>query len=195
MKDNGYQSLHLYIQNTAIGTHVETQVRTIAMHKTAETGEAAHWYYKDKIYRPEVANTAGYKKAWRSAEQLKATSPAALIGMAKAQLLKSRVFVILADKATVLNLKRGATALDAAFAIHSSLGLQTSQIMINGKSSRFDRILRNGDIISVVRSHDERPTATHDWTTMVRTDAARRVLRLHFTKETRVALVCICGYD
>ena len=190
MKDNGYQSLHLYIRNKAVGTHVETQVRTMAMHKTAEMGEAAHWYYKDQIYRPEVASTAGYKKAWRSPQQLQAATPAALIGMAKAQLLKSRVFVILADKATVLNLKRGATALDAAFAIHSSLGLQTSQVMINGKPSRFDRILRNGDIISVVRSPDGQPVATHDWTTMVRTDAARRVLRLHFTKETRVALVC-----
>lgn len=190
MKDNGYQSLHLYIRNMAVGTHVETQVRTLAMHKTAEMGEAAHWYYKDQIYRPEVASTTGYKKAWRSVKQLEAATPAALIGMAKAQLLKSRVFVILADKATVLNLKRGATALDAAFAIHSSLGLQTSVVMINGKKSRLDRILRNGDIISVVRSSDGQPTATHDWSAMVRTDAARRVLRLHFTKETRVALVC-----
>ena len=39
MKDNGYQSLHLYIRNMAVGTHVETQVRTLAMHKTAEMGE------------------------------------------------------------------------------------------------------------------------------------------------------------
>ena len=62
--------------------------------------------------------------------------------------------------------------------------------MINGKKSRLDRILRNGDIMRVVRSSDGQPTATHDWSTMVRTDAARRVLRLHFTKETRVALVC-----
>merc|ERR1719399_1648378 len=152
MKDNGYQSLHLYIRNKAVGTHVETQVRTMAMHKTAELGEAAHWYYKDLIYRPEIAASKQYLRTWRSDQQLNATSPAALLGMAKAQLLKSRVFVLLADKATVLNLRRGATALDAAFAIHSSLGLRTSHITVNGKKSRYDRILRNGDIISVSRN-------------------------------------------
>lgn len=191
MKDNGYQSLHLYIRNKALGTHVETQVRTMAMHKTAELGEAAHWFYKDLIYRPEIATSKQYQRAWRSQQQLNATSPAALLGMAKAQLLKNRVFVLLADKATVLNLRRGATALDAAFAIHSSLGLRTSHITVNGKNSRYDRILRNGDFISVRRSEDPEvlSTAQPSWLTMVRTDAAKRVLRIHFTKEKRVAEV------
>lgn len=191
MKDNGYQSLHLYIRNKAVGTHVETQVRTMAMHKVAELGEAAHWYYKDQIYRPEIAASKQYLRAWRSNQQLSASSPAALLGMAKAQLLKNRVFVLLADKATVLNLRRGATALDAAFAIHSSLGLRTGDITVNGKKSRYDRILRNGDIISVSRNDepDIVSTAQPAWLTMVRTDAAKRSLRLHFAKEHRVTEV------
>jgi hypothetical protein len=126
--------------------------------------------------------------------------------MAKAQLLQNRVFVVLEDKATVLNLKKGATALDGSFAIHSSLGLSTGSIFVNGKQSRYDRILRNGDIISVHRAEDLRQPpsgsssssssffaspAQPSWLSMVRTDGAKRVLRIHFTKETRAAEVVL----
>jgi (p)ppGpp synthase/HD superfamily hydrolase len=184
------------------------------MHVVAELGQAAHWYYKDLLYRPDIASTSSYKTAWRSKEQMHlATSPAELMGLAKKQLLKDRVFVVLGDKATVLNLRKGATALDAAFAIHSSLGLRTSSINVNGKESKLDRILDNGDIISVTSIdnakinltanklkgvvqaaivNDGVPNPPVAWLSIVKTDAAKRVLKSHFHKQTQ-ALQLIIG--
>ena len=71
-KENGYQSLHQYIKNKALGTNVEIQVRTKAMHNKASLGEAAHWFYKDKIYRPRLVDTKIYRQAWRSSSQTSA---------------------------------------------------------------------------------------------------------------------------
>jgi len=183
-KENGYQSLHQYIKNKAHGTNVELQVRTIAMHQQAELGEAAHWYYKDMLYRPEIANSKLYRLAWRSSEQTLASSAAEVIGLAKKNLLANRVFVFLDDRATVLNLKKGSTALDAAFAIHTDLGMAAASVTVDGKSCRLDRPLRNGDTISVQRS--ETGVGAHpQWLTMVRTSHAKSALRQHFSKIER----------
>lgn len=85
-KENGYQSLHQYIKNKALGTNVEVQVRTKEMHLQAELGEAAHWFYKDSLYRCDIANSKIYNVAWRSKEQMKeAKSSAQMIGMAQKQ--------------------------------------------------------------------------------------------------------------
>jgi len=148
VKENGYKSLHQYIKNKALGTNVEVQVRTKEMHRVAELGVAAHWYYKDQIYRPEVASSKLYRIAWRSQQQANAKSPAELIGMAKQQLCASRVFVFLEDCSTVINLRKGSTALDAALAIRAELGLAASAINLKGQDIKSNEPLVNGDILS-----------------------------------------------
>jgi GTP pyrophosphokinase len=148
-KGNGYSSLHQYMHNQALDTHLEVQVRTRDMHVQAELGEAAHWNYKDTLYRPEIANSKYYKIAWRSKEQAHARSAAELIGLAKKQLNAQRVFVFLNDESTVLNLRKGATALDAAFAIHTSIGLSVKGIKVSGTPVGLKRVMQNGDVISV----------------------------------------------
>ena len=134
-KGNGYQSLHQYIRNVAVNEYVEIQVRTRAMHIQAELGESAHWYYKDQIYRQEISETKIYRSAWRSPTQLLAKSAIELLTLARQQLLASRVYVFLDDCSTVLNLPKGATALDAAFALHSDVGLTLANVRVGKYSS------------------------------------------------------------
>lgn len=193
-KPNGYQSVHVYMKSISLGTYVEVQVRTRDMHMKAELGDAAHWYYKDLIYRPEIANSKMYKYAWRSESQLKAKTPAELIGIAKQKLLKGRVFVLLEDRSTVLNLKINATCLDAAFAIHSKLGLSTSFVKVNGKPVEFFEPLKNLDVIAVevAKSKDvEAVTAKQYWLSFVKTDIAISSLKRHFRDNHKGMLACI----
>lgn len=188
-KENGYQSLHQYIRNIALGTNVEVQVRTKAMHQNAELGEAAHWYYKDTSYRPAIANSKFYKLAWRSPQQVKAKSPAELIGMAKYQLLQSKVFVFLEDKSTVMSLKKNSTSLDAAFHIHSDIGLTAVTVSIGGKPVGFSRPLKNGDVVSVQRSVG--PIAKMSWMNIVKTPHAQATLKKYFVRNHRAMLTCM----
>ena len=190
-KTNGYQSLHQYIKNTALGTNVEVQVRTKEMHIIAELGEAAHWHYKDQIYRPEVANSKAYRLAWRSEAQNKAKSPAELIGMAKSQLLASRVFVFLEDKSTVLALKKGVTALDAAFAIHSNIGLGARCIKVDGVPVTFNRLLANGETVSVEVEPPGVYAVKPTWFNAVKSSSAQATIRRFFRDNHRVMLICL----
>lgn len=192
-KDTGYQSIHQFLIHESLKVPVEVQVRTMAMHYRAEIGEAAHWYYKDLLYRPEVANSKFYNIAWRSPEQIQANSPASVIGLAKEQ-LKNRVFVFMNDHATVLNLKKGSTCLDAAFNIHSKLGLSTSFVKVNGRPVELSRQLRNSDVINVESALDNSITAKPFWLEFVKTRTAQNTLKSYFRgnqKSMLAALGCV----
>ena len=189
-KENGYQSLHQYIKNQALGTNVEIQVRTNAMHETASLGEAAHWFYKDKIYRPKLVDTKIYRHAWRSPRQTSAKSPEELIGMARQQLLSSRVLVFLEDRSTVLNLVKGNTALDATFALHSDLGLTVTTIRIGGQPVSPDYTLQNGDVVTCESSPGVMSVSPL-WLEMAKSSAALSKIRKYFRENNSHVLVCL----
>lgn len=189
-KENGYQSLHQDFRSP-LGTHMEIQIRTSAMHVAAEMGGAAHWYYKDLSYKTDIANSKIYKTAWRSKEQIEAHSPAEMLGLAKKQLLKSRVFVYLEDKSTVLNLKKGATALDAAFAIHTSIGLATTSVFIDGRPARLEQPLRSGSVVVVNCAPGKAVQAEPSWLSIVKTREAQSSLKKYFKQHCRSTVLCM----
>lgn len=191
VKSNGYSSLHQYIRNRGTGTNVEVQVRTREMHLQAELGGAAHWHYKDQLYRPDIAASKLYRLAWRSSHQLEAKSAAEMLALAKVQLLRERVFVFSEDRSTVLNLKKGATALDAAFAIHTDIGLATKRVLVNGKEVRLGRPLQNGEVVSVETHAAATPAARLFWLGMVRTSHAQSALRKFFRENHLEEVVCL----
>eukprot|EP00607_Mallomonas_marina_P009720 CAMPEP_0182420690 /NCGR_PEP_ID=MMETSP1167-20130531/5664_1 /TAXON_ID=2988 /ORGANISM="Mallomonas Sp, Strain CCMP3275" /LENGTH=933 /DNA_ID=CAMNT_0024596971 /DNA_START=76 /DNA_END=2877 /DNA_ORIENTATION=- len=189
-KSNGYQSLHQYIRNVALGSNVEVQVRSQEMHNEAELGEAAHWYYKDQIYRPEVANSKLYRLAWRSPQQAQSSSAEELMTLAKRQLNTARVFVYLHDCSTVLNLRADATALDAAMSIHSDVGLSAVAINLNGKRVALNKGLKNGDVIRVERALAGVVTALPSWLYLSKCPNTHAILRKYFRDHHRDRIVC-----
>ena len=189
-KENGYQSLHQYIKNKALGTNVEIQVRTEAMHNKASLGEAAHWFYKDKIYRPKLVDTKIYRHAWRSPLQTTARSPEELINMAQQQLLASRVLVFLEDRSTVLNLVKGDTALDATFALHSDLGLTVSTIRIGGRPVPLDYVLQNGDVVTCECSPGV-ISVSPLWLEIAKSSSALSKIRKYYRENNKHVLVCL----
>jgi (p)ppGpp synthase/HD superfamily hydrolase len=184
-KPTGYQSIHQFLYNEGLNVAVEVQIRTKTMHYNAEIGEAAHWYYKDLIYRAEVANSKSYRLAWRSENQMKANSAAAILGLAHQQLLNSRVFVFLNDHATVVSFDKGSTVLDVAFYVHSKLGLSTSFVTVGGRPVELSRPLKNGDVISVQKTVDGEVAAKPYWLQLVKSKAATTALNRFFRNSQR----------
>jgi GTP pyrophosphokinase len=118
-KPNGYQSLH-----TALilnGQKIEVQIRTSMMHQVAEYGLASHWAYTDGKRRQAEKDEDLYNTPWLSSikewqnEKLNARD---FVDSVRSELLGKRVFVFLRN-GKILNLARGATAIDAAFQIHT----------------------------------------------------------------------------
>lgn len=166
-KSNGYQSLHTVVRD-AQQRAVEIQIRTQAMHDHAEHGVAAHWAYKE-------AGAKGYSGVSASSEydakiavlrQLLAwerdlSGPAsARARESKQGLFEDRIYVLTPD-AAVVELPQGATALDFAYSVHTSLGHRCRGARLDGVMVPLNTPLQNGQTVEVVTTKEGGPS--RDW--------------------------------
>jgi len=166
-KTNGYQSLHTVVRDEA-GRAVEIQIRTQAMHDHAEHGVAAHWAYKE-------AGTKGYGGVSASSEydakiavlrQLLAwerdlSGPAAQRAAGDKQgLFEDRIYVLTPD-AAIVELPQGATAVDFAYSVHTSLGHRCRGARIDGAMVPLNTPLQNGQTVEVITVKEGGPS--RDW--------------------------------
>ena len=166
-KPNGYQSLHTVVRDEA-GRAVEVQIRTQAMHDHAEHGVAAHWAYKE-------AGTKGYGGVSASSEydakiavlrQLLAwerdlSGPAAQRAReADKGLFEDRIYVLTPD-AAIVELPQGATTVDFAYSVHTSLGHRCRGARVDGVMVPLNTPLQNGQTIEVITAKEGGPS--RDW--------------------------------
>jgi hypothetical protein len=95
------------------------------------------------------------------------------------------------DRSTVLNLPKGATSLDAAFALHSDVGLTLAAAHINSVQVGFNHKLKNGDVVSFQSSPDKGVTVKPAWLDMAETSGAQGRIRKYLRDHHRGMLVCI----
>ena len=170
-KRNGYRSLHTTIIHGE-QMRVEIQIRTRGMHEQAEMGLAAHWAYK----QDENAR-ASERYPWLSdlLEILdQAGSPEELMENAKLGLYQDQVFCF-TPKGELIQLPRGATPVDFAYAVHSKIGETTVGAKVNGRVVPLRTTLANGDQVEILRSARQQPDAT--WESFVVTAKARAAIR------------------
>jgi GTP diphosphokinase / guanosine-3',5'-bis(diphosphate) 3'-diphosphatase len=183
-KANGYQSLHTTLVSP-LGTAVEFQIRTEAMHAVAEKGIAAHWLYKTK---GNAANGSGNSQ---EAQRLGAMWLQSLIDIQddthdsgeflehiKIDLFPDAVYVF-TPKSKILALPKGATTVDFAYAIHSDVGDRCVAAKVNGEPVALRTVLRSGDVVEVVTAPGAKPNPA--WLNFVRTGRARSKIR-HYLK-------------
>jgi GTP pyrophosphokinase len=159
-KDNHYRSIHTAVigpQDRA----VEVQIRTREMHESAELGVAAHWRYKEGGPRD-----AGYERKVEWVRRLLdpgEAGPASeqdFIDRVRSELFEDRVYA-LTPRGEVVDLPRGATPLDFAYHLHSSLGHRCRGAKVNGRIVPLTYRLHNGEIVEVITGKQEAPS--RDW--------------------------------
>jgi guanosine-3',5'-bis(diphosphate) 3'-pyrophosphohydrolase len=175
-KINGYQSLHTTLIGP-YGTPVEFQIRTQEMHRTAESGVAAHWLYKngDSNLSDLQQRTHAWLQSLLDIQQQTGDS-AEFLEHVKVDLFPDSVYVF-TPKSKIIALPRGATALDFAYSIHTGIGDHTVSVKINNDPAPLRTELHNGDIVEIVTDPDSRPSPT--WLSFVRTGKARSAIRHH----------------
>ncbi|MCH2172390.1 bifunctional (p)ppGpp synthetase/guanosine-3',5'-bis(diphosphate) 3'-pyrophosphohydrolase [Myxococcota bacterium] len=172
-KPNGYQSLHTTVIGP-YGERMEVQIRTTDMHHNAEFGIAAHWKYKEGRLEFDEDDE---KFAWlRQLVDLhrEVSDPHEFIDTVKVDLFPGEVFVF-TPKGDVIDLPRGATPLDFAFAIHSEVGERCSGAVVNGKMVPLRHKLNDGDTVEVQTSVHQYPR--NDWLEFVVSSRARSAIR------------------
>jgi len=175
-KINGYQSLHTTLIGP-YGTPVEFQIRTQDMHRTAESGVAAHWLYKtgDQNLSDLQQRTHAWLQSLLDIQQQTGDS-AEFLEHVKVDLFPDSVYVF-TPKSKIIALPRGATALDFAYSIHTGIGDHCVAVKINNEAQPLRTELHNGDIVEIVTDPDSRPSPT--WLSYVRTGKARSAIRHH----------------
>ena len=182
-KVNGYQSLHTTLVGPA-GVNVEFQMRTEAMHLVAESGVAAHWLYKVKNPNETAHDRLGAQWLQSLLDIQSETRDAAEFwDHVKVDLFPDAVYVF-TPKSRIMALPRGATVVDFAYAIHSSIGDRTMAARINGEQVPLRTELKNGDVIEVVTSAGAAPNPA--WLSFVRTGRARSKIRHHLKSVAHV---------
>nr|WP_315221640.1 bifunctional (p)ppGpp synthetase/guanosine-3',5'-bis(diphosphate) 3'-pyrophosphohydrolase [uncultured Duganella sp.] len=175
-KLNGYQSLHTTLIGP-YGTPVEFQIRTQEMHRTAESGVAAHWLYKNG--ESNLSDLQQRTHAWLQSLldiQQQTGDSAEFLEHVKVDLFPDSVYVF-TPKSKIIALPRGATPIDFAYSIHTGIGDHTIAVNINNEPASLRTELRNGDIVEIVTDSSSRPSPT--WLSFVRTGKARSAIRHH----------------
>lgn len=171
-KPNGYESLHVTVMGPQ-GKWVEVQIRTKRMDEVAEKGVAAHWKYKG--IKSDSSKIDEWLKNLREILESSAdATDSEVINEFKMQLYDDDVFVF-TPKGDLHNLPKGATVLDFAFSIHTSIGAHCMGAVVNDKHVSFKYVLQNGDQISVLTSPNQTPK--NDWINYVVTTRARTKIR------------------
>jgi guanosine-3',5'-bis(diphosphate) 3'-pyrophosphohydrolase len=147
------------------------------MHRTAESGVAAHWLYKNG--ESNLSDLQQRTHAWLQSLldiQQQTGDSAEFLEHVKVDLFPDSVYVF-TPKSKIIALPRGATALDFAYTIHTGIGDHTVAVKINNEPAALRTELRNGDIVEIVTDPDSRPSPT--WLAFVRTGKARSAIRHH----------------
>ena len=175
-KLNGYQSLHTTVVGPA-GVNVEFQMRTQAMHVVAESGVAAHWLYKACEPGSHEAARLGTKWLQSLLEIQNETRDATEFwDHVKVDLFPDAVYVF-TPKSRIMAMPRGATVVDFAYAVHTTIGDHAIAARINGEQVPLRTELKNGDVIEVVTAPVSAPNPA--WLGFVRTGRARSKIRHH----------------
>ena len=168
-KTNMYQSLHTSVVGPD-GRPVEVQIRTREMHQTAEIGIAAHWRYKSgELPEVESDQRIGWLRQvldW----QREAADPMEFLENLKVELYRDEIYVF-TPEGDLLQLPRGATTIDFAFAVHTDIGLHCLTAKVNGEIVPLGTELHSGDSVQIISSQHQHPTSS--WLDMVKTGKAR----------------------
>ncbi len=183
-KPNMYQSLHTTLIGQG-GEPFEVQIKTWEMHRTAESGIAAHWKYKEGI-TGEKDKKFDEKLAWLRQimewqQDIKDTGE--FMESLKIDLFEDTVFVF-TPKGAVFELPKGSCPVDFAYRVHTEVGHKCIGARVNGRIVPLDFQLSNGDIVEILTSKQSNgPTA--DWLNFVKTSSTRGRIKHWFKREKR----------
>jgi len=188
-KTNGYQSLH----SSLFGPHgvaIEVQIRTEEMDRFAESGIAAHWFYKDGENSSITAQTRALEWLKSLLEmQQKSGSSQEFLESVKVDLFPDEIYVF-TPKGDIKKLPRGSTVVDFAYAVHTDVGNTCVAARIDNRMSPLSNPLYNGQTIEIISSDASRPHPS--WLDFVITAKARTNIR-HFLKSLQKAEAITLG--
>jgi len=168
-KTNMYQSLHTTVIGP-YGQRIEIQIRTDDMDRIAKQGIAAHWRYKEGRY---IQQKDDHRFAWlqqvmETQSELKDSRD--FLETFRVDIFPDEVYVF-TPAGEVIQLPKGATPVDFAYRIHTSIGNKCIGAKANGAIVPLRYELKTGDVVEILTLVNHMPS--RDWLKFVKTTRAR----------------------
>ncbi len=180
-KSNGYRSIHTTVSGRD-GKRVEVQIRTRQMHEVAEAGVAAHWSYREGVRAENPFAVDPAKWVSSLSERLDEEDHDEFMENVKLEMYVDQVFCF-TPKGDVIQLPRGATPLDYAYAIHTRIGNACVSAKIDGIRVPLWTRLKNGQSVEIITAEGQRPQSS--WIDIVTTGRAKAAIRRSLREEDR----------
>ncbi len=183
-KSNGYQSLHTGVTlREPRNQKIEIQIRTADMNDIAENGVAAHWVYKAPDQKPDRGDLQRFRWVQDLLEILEnSAAPDDFLENTKLELYQDQVFCF-TPKGQLIQLPRGATPVDFAYAVHSQVGDACVGAKVNGRLLPLRHQLQNGDQVEIMTARGGTPSP--QWERFVVTGKARARIRRFLHQQQR----------
>jgi guanosine-3',5'-bis(diphosphate) 3'-pyrophosphohydrolase len=184
-KRNGYRSIHTTVIHDE-QMRIEIQIRTRDMHAQAEHGLAAHWAYKEGDEEEASAQHPWIDDLLEILEH--AATAEELLEHTRMAMYQDRIFAF-TPKGELIQLPKGATPVDFAYAVHTDLGDQTVGAKINGRVMPLRTTLENGDQVEILVSKAQHPQP--GWLSFVVTGKARAKIRRFVKSKEREETIAL----
>ena len=181
-KANGYQSLHTVLMGMH-GVPIEIQIRTQEMEAMANNGIAAHWLYKTDSLTTNGSHTRAREWVQGLLEmQQRAGNSLEFIESVKIDLFPDEIYVF-TPKGRILELPRGATAVDFAYAVHTDVGNSCVACRINRRLAPLSEPLQSGETVEILTAPGASPHPS--WLNYAVSAKARTNIRHFLKNQTR----------
>ena len=186
-KGNGYRSIHTTVSGRD-GKRVEVQIRTRDMHEVAEAGVAAHWSYREGVRarNPFAVDPSKWISTLTERFFEGDQDQDEFLENVKLEMYSDQVFCF-TPKGDVIQLPRGATPLDYAYAIHTRIGNSCVSAKVDGIRVPLWTRLKNGQSVEIITAEGQRPQAS--WIDIVTTGRAKAAIRKSLREEDRSRFV------
>lgn len=159
-KPNGYRSLHTAVVGED-GRPLEVQVRTRDMHEHAERGVAAHWRYKEnRGMDGELERRIAWMRGWLEQQEEGEAAGPPPGGEVDTEFEARRIYVF-TPRGEIMELPRGATAVDFAYAIHTAVGHRCRGAKADGHIIPLTQPLDSGQRVEIITVKEGGPS--RDW--------------------------------
>jgi RelA/SpoT family (p)ppGpp synthetase len=187
-KYNGYQSLHTVLFGH-YGSPIEIQIRTQLMDQIVNSGIAAHWLYKTG----NETLTAIHMRAQQWVNKLiemqqYASTSSEFFENVKVDLFPDKVYVF-TPKGKIMEIIRGSTAVDFAYAVHTKIGNTCVAVRVNRRFLPLSTVLLNGQTIAIITSPKAEPNPA--WLSFVVTSKARSRIRRFLKSKKKEELITL----
>ena len=183
-KKNGYRSIHSVMVSEDSDITFKVMIRTEEMDKTCEYGVSSCWQTKDsdKEFRKNYEKNNNLKDIIFGEETVNKSS-VSFIDAIKTDLLPGVTWVLTPKLKPICVSADNPTVIDFAYALHTNIGNNAIRAIVNGKKSSLSTIIKNGDVVEVVLSKENK-APSRNWLFVAKTSSARKKIREFINKNT-----------